>query len=398
MTNTLDRFHKHIHPPKMNLLKIDTNSNRIYGLDILRAFAILIVVIGHSKHFLPKPFEYLITYVHYDGVSLFFVLSGFLIGNILIKILECKEKNISVLFDFWKRRWLRTLPAYFIVLSVLALASFCSSDNTIDRAILFRFYVFCQNLFYPHPNFFNEAWSLSVEEWFYLLIPIILFVSTGLIKTKPKKAIIQTAVCIIVIVTLFRVYRYLNMDLTTMLEWDTWYRKQVFTRLDSLMFGVLGAYFYFYYKENWIKHKNILIRIGLILFITAIILNTFAKMQIVNPVGFYNSVFSFTLVSLSILLMLPYLNEWKSGGGIIFKTLTYISLISYSMYLLNLTPIIRGVFDHIDWSYFVTIGVNKWFVGGFRYILFWMVTIILSILSYKYIELPFMKLRDKKSI
>ena len=67
-----------------DILKIKIDSDkRIYGLDILRALAILFVVFAHSTSFVPKSLKIFYWHLQYDGVSVFFVLSGFLIGKIL---------------------------------------------------------------------------------------------------------------------------------------------------------------------------------------------------------------------------------------------------------------------------------------------------------------------------
>jgi peptidoglycan/LPS O-acetylase OafA/YrhL len=87
-------------------------TSRVYGLDVFRAVAILFVLIGHSfenAKILPeiKVFGRL----GIVGVELFFVLSGFLIGSIIMRLID--EKRFHTLGDisaFWKRRWLRTLP------------------------------------------------------------------------------------------------------------------------------------------------------------------------------------------------------------------------------------------------------------------------------------------------
>src|SRR3954452_6127505 len=89
---------------------------RVYGLDILRAMAILLVVFGHSAVY----FGY--DAYHWprlgDGVSLFFVLSGYLIGRILFKTIE-KGFDFKDLVGFWFRRWMRTLPVYFFITTIL---------------------------------------------------------------------------------------------------------------------------------------------------------------------------------------------------------------------------------------------------------------------------------------
>ena len=86
----------------MILLKINY-SNRVYGLDIFRAIAILLVVAGHGKFILGDLVKKIPSVQLIDGVELFFVLSGFLIGSILIKKFENDNKfTFSSLFHFWK--------------------------------------------------------------------------------------------------------------------------------------------------------------------------------------------------------------------------------------------------------------------------------------------------------
>jgi peptidoglycan/LPS O-acetylase OafA/YrhL len=169
----------------INILKIEINKNRIYGLDILRAWAIFFVVLDHSTHTLQKSnsafineisriYSWNMRYFIFDGVSIFFVLSGFLIGSILIRGFEKEEITVKNLLNFWIKRWVRTLPAYLFILSTLVVLSyfFTANFNIYETG---KYYLFIQNFNSPHPDFFPEAWSLSVEEWFYLLIPSSIF-------------------------------------------------------------------------------------------------------------------------------------------------------------------------------------------------------------------------------
>ena len=124
----------------ISFLKIEINKNRIYGLDILRALAILFVVLDHSKYTLQKSnslfineiskiYSWYLRYFDFDGVSIFFVLSGFLIGSILIRSFEKEELSFKSLVNFWIKRWVRTLPAYLFVLSILVLLSYFFVDK-----------------------------------------------------------------------------------------------------------------------------------------------------------------------------------------------------------------------------------------------------------------------------
>ena len=161
------------------------------------------------------------------------------------------------------------------------------------------------------------------------------------------------------------------------------------------MFGVIGAYFNFYHHKLWIKHKTKLLLIGILLFV----ISKLAMSKLVIPRflqidGIYSCVFSFTIVSIATLLLLPYLSELKTGKGLLFKPITYISLMSYSMYLLNLSIVQKWIIDKIPWSNFID---NPNILVVSKYGSYWLLVITLSLLIYKYFEIPMTSLRDKKN-
>ena len=371
------------------LLKLEIDTNRIYGLDILRAFAILFVVYGHGisivQSFIPIGF---LQIFYFDGVSIFFVLSGFLIGRILLRTIDKYGTSFTSLLNFWIRRWFRTLPNYFLILILLLLANTITQDVQISN--IWKYFLFTQNFSEPHPLFFPEAWSLSIEEWFYILIPACLFLFTSLFKRK-EIITLTIIVGIIMAVIAIRYYRFMVVDLDTSHLWDAEFRKQVITRLDSIMFGVLGAYFSHYYNEKWLNYRKALLLFGIVLLLLYKVIPTFHSVSIFP---FYHYVISFALVAIGTLLLLPFLSTYENGSGIIYKTLTTISLISYSMYLINLSmvkfialPIIRHVCPFkLD---------NNIPGYVFQYALFWSITIIGSIIIYKYFEKPMTELREK---
>ena len=85
---------------------------------------------------------------------MFFVLSGFLIGGILIRALERDGATMATLLHFWIRRWFRTLPNYFLILLLLSAIScwlYHRSFWTLD------YFFFLQNFNKPSPPFFAEA-------------------------------------------------------------------------------------------------------------------------------------------------------------------------------------------------------------------------------------------------
>lgn len=369
----------------MGILKLHLTENRIYGLDIIRAIAIIYVVIEHGGNLLPGSITKYQNYFLLDGVSIFFVLSGFLIGGILIKTLESNSASFKVLLNFWKRRWIRTLPNYLLVLFILVIISIFTTLEAKPESI-YRYVFFIQNFNNIHPDFFPEAWSLSVEEWFYLLIPSVIFILISLTKLNTRKTILIVVLFTILYSIIFRYYRYTTVPVTSLSDWDKLFRKQVITRLDSIMFGVLAAYICNYHNFIWSKYKNRYFGLGIII----IILQKIYTVINVHEINLFNYVLSFSTNSIAIMMLLPYLNEVKTGKGLGYRIITYTSLISYSMYLLNLSFVQLWIIDKPSW--FKLDGSLLILV---KYILYWAFTIIGSILLYKYYELPFMRLRDK---
>ena len=371
-----------------SFFRLELNPNRVYGLDILRAMAILFVVMVHGGHFMPTERYKFIYYIIFDGVAMFFVLSGFLIGGILIKIINPQGISFKIILNFWKRRWFRTLPNYFLILIVLlVIGAFFTEGFTIEDK--YKYFIFTQNLVTEHPKFFGEAWSLSIEEWFYLLLPIILYAGTRILRLSVNKSLLVTAAGIIVCVTLFRYYRYINLEINSKYVWDKMLRRQVFTQLDSLMFGVIGAYVFYFFKSYWLKFKKAFLVLGILLFL--VVRYNWLKFE---PQGLFYCVFSFTGNSLATLFLLPYLSTLKSGRGIIYKVVTYISLISYSIYLIN-SNLMRWIINSINWAPIEQFNGYAFLLT--RYFVFWFLTMLISLLLYKYFELPMMNLRDKKS-
>ncbi|KFB01077.1 hypothetical protein IA57_04350 [Mangrovimonas yunxiaonensis] len=370
-----------------NILKIDLNPNRIFGLDVLRALAILFVVAGHGTYLMPKTISKYVKFFIFDGVSIFFVLSGFLIGGILIKILKENIIDSKLVINFWIRRWFRTLPNFFLILITLILLNIIFNDNfSIYSKKLY--FIFSQNLFSKPPHFFPEAWSLSVEEWFYLLIPIIIYILIKIFKISIDNSVLFTAFGIIISITLFRYFRFDTLTIDDISTWDRTLRKQVFTRLDSLMYGVIGAYIFFHFKNFWYKYRILFLILGITLFVSM-------KLNLLSTTrfGLYHCVFSFSITSLATLFLIPYLSCLKKGKGFLFKTITYISLVSYSMYLINLTIVQKWILGNIDWTLIQDFNGYAFLI--IRYFLYWILTVTISILIYKYFEIPTMNLRDK---
>ncbi|MEH6437367.1 acyltransferase family protein [Massilia sp. DD77] len=148
------------------------NHQRLPGLDLLRALAILWVMAYHLASHGPSfgPVLRPLVELGWMGVDLFFVLSGFLVGG---QVLAARASRGGVDWGgYLLRRGLRVLPAYLAVLALyLWLPSWRESPGMQPA---WQFLSFSANLFpdYFRNRAFSHAWSLCVEEHFYLLLPL----------------------------------------------------------------------------------------------------------------------------------------------------------------------------------------------------------------------------------
>jgi peptidoglycan/LPS O-acetylase OafA/YrhL len=145
-------------------LKRNLSARRIPGLDGLRAISVLLVIGYHAGIVVPAAGG--------NGVTLFFVLSGFLITRLLV-LEESRAGSIS-LKDFYARRTLRIVPAFYGYCA-LVLLLLTATHKAIDWHQLTASLLFVNNYYqalFGDPNTaFSHTWSLAVEEQFYLLWP-----------------------------------------------------------------------------------------------------------------------------------------------------------------------------------------------------------------------------------
>jgi peptidoglycan/LPS O-acetylase OafA/YrhL len=366
-----------------NLFSIETDySSRVYGLDIFRAVAILLVVMSHGGFIIDPALPGFPWIALIDGVELFFVLSGFLIGTILIKMYEKSGGfDSKQLFSFWKRRWFRTLPNYYLILLVNILLVWSGVINGKIEAFNWKFFLFLQNFHQGFTDFFWESWSLTIEEWFYILTPLaIMLFHRALTRRNRQKWVVLTVVITFLIIPLL--YRISISGQQLDAFWiDVEFRKVVLTRLDAIMFGVLFAWIKFYRILPWDKIRWPFFIGGLILM--------YFSMHIAKP--FPTSIFAktihFSLVGLGASMLLPLADQIKSFKGSFGKSVTHISLISYSMYLINL-GIVAQVIE-------VNFKPDSVLSSAITYLIYWTVVVLLSTLLYKYFEKPAMDLRER---
>ena len=151
-------------------------SKRIFGLDILRALAIVCVLFAHLLWIFPEARGWTPTLMQLGGimsVELFFVLSGFLIGGLLLRMYLNPDFHRNQLRYFVIRRWFRTLPNYYLVL-LINIVLFLIFGDVLPKD-LWKYFLFLQNATGSMGSFFSESWTLPIEEAAYILGPVILF-------------------------------------------------------------------------------------------------------------------------------------------------------------------------------------------------------------------------------
>jgi peptidoglycan/LPS O-acetylase OafA/YrhL len=347
---------------------------RIFGLDLMRALAALIVVYSHADDLLDEHWPRDPGAAAMDGVDLFFVLSGFLIGTILIRTSYASEIPWwRRLLDFWQRRWLRTLPNYYFFLLInVVMVHFGWSMGLLNINTL-AYFVFLQNLIIPLDLFFWESWSLAVEEWFYLLFPLLLVLLAW--RRAPKWGSLLATLVMILVPIVLRTRAVAAVDTPFML--DLLVRKIVVMRFDTIGYGVLMAWLVHHAPRFFHRHRVVAFLLGVALLTTAIMLRDS------HGLVYLGTVF-LVLSGTSMAMMLPLLVAWPSGGRL-GPAVAFLSRISYALYLVHMP--VRSVYLDLmpGRSLVMSLGL---------YAGYWLLCIALAALVYQVWERPFMALRD----
>jgi len=363
------------------------DKERIFGLDLMRATAILFVLFSHTVFLLPFSTEIqnlVFQYCGFFGVELFFVLSGYLVGKILIKMLNERYAGLDTVRYFWTRRWFRTLPTYYLAFLLSAIVYYFSYKQFVfTEPYNFLYLVFLQNFVSPHPVFFSLAWSLSVEEWFYFLLPLWFIFFHWIFSSSKKKYQLGAIISFLLLIIILRIIVvYISNP-----EWDSYIRRLTPLRLDALITGVLSGFIHVYFKDHWIRYTKLSLVIGIMLLIAASVYFCCKQMNADLPGNFFWKTFYFNVVSFAIAFILPYLTKVKEPDRFFSKAITFISLVSYSLYL-----------THVLVMFIIITLMNKISVdglNGLKFISCWFFCVLGATILYRVFELPMTNLREK---
>ena len=359
---------------------------KLFGLDHLRALAILLVLGFHYQLQFPHPiWTGWFMKIGWTGVDLFFVLSGFLISSQLFAQIK-KGTGIS-LKTFFIKRFFRILPIYFFIVGVYFLFPYFREKEALPP--LWKFLTFTQNfgLEIKHFGTFSHAWSLCVEEHFYLLLPLILiFLTSKNLFAKSYWILIALPVFGIVFrIYLWNIYYPSNSVIDSSLPyWTEHIYYPTYNRLDGLLVGVAIAALYQFSPKLWDK----ILKFGNQIIILSIALLTVVFFSFADLGTYSTSIWGFPLISIAYGFLVlgaispsSFLYNWNS------KITTLISTLSYAIYLSH-----KGII-HLVQELFAKLGVDK--NSNLMFLVCIVVCIIVAWLLNLTIEKPFMKMRDK---
>jgi peptidoglycan/LPS O-acetylase OafA/YrhL len=281
---------------------------RLAGLDLLRGLAAYLVVTSHCAPALAVALgQGSIVYTSFfamAGVELFFALSGFLIGGILIDLPPTRA-NLRI---FLVRRWLRTLPVYYLVL--LVYLAFPRVFHQAPPEEAWRYFLFLQNLT-SAPKFFGVSWSLAIEEWFYVLLPVLLYL---------RVRYLHAVLLLIAAGVLARALLPVDM------------RASVLGRLDAIAYGCLIAWLMrSAWRETLARNAASCAFVG-----AAGMAGVFALLVVLVDRGAFSRHFGlvvFTLMPLCAAMTVPYFAGLQIRSAAVVRVAAFGAAVSYPIYL-----------------------------------------------------------------
>jgi peptidoglycan/LPS O-acetylase OafA/YrhL len=202
------------------------------GLDGLRALAALAVLFAHGGYFLfaALPHYDLYALTSWLGTEVFFALGGFLVAA---SLLERRVERFGAALQYTAWRLWRLLPMYWLFIGVHGLLTLAAGRALPDA--LAAYASGAQNLAWPHPQFFAEAWNLPI----FLLLSLVLpgLVLGAMAQRRPLRWIGAGLTLLLVLAISLRAVWVIELQPS----WDEGVRKIVIARLDACLYGALAA-------------------------------------------------------------------------------------------------------------------------------------------------------------
>ncbi len=361
-----------------------TFTPRLNGLDHVRATAIVLVLLFHYRLFMHPAWVNDFGNFGWTGVDMFFVLSGYLIGGQLLK--QAAANGRISLKEFYLKRSFRILPVYFFIVALYFLFPGLREWGT--PAPFWKYLTFTQNigLDLQTQRAFSHAWSLCIEEQFYLLFPLMLMF---LLNKNWMKYFGWFMLVVFVFGLIIRYFTW-NHFLVPILDsddfgvaWHKWMYYPVWTRLDGLLTGV-GIAALLRFKPGIAGRIQAL---GNWLLLIAAVLTAVAFYLASDSYHLSGSVFGFPVVSLAYgVLVLAALSpksilyRWSS------RLTRTIAILSYSVYLCH--KIVIHLVQELLPHFHISADSNACMAISLA------ASVLAGWLLHQAIEKPFMRLRD----
>ena len=335
----------------------------------------------YIEHHVPAAAASLITSFLKAGMAsldVFFILSAFLITELLLQ--EKELRGVPDLKAFYIRRLLRIWPLYFFMIALAAFVSLFDRSQPLGWAYALSFLLFAGNWImvfrgFPHAEIIGPLWSVSFEEQFYLLWPLV-------VRRASKRTLIQIATGLLVLAASARLILLLKHTGGQ----PIWYNS--FARLDSIACGILLAA---------ILHGRLTLRVGLPTRLALLV----AGMSAWLIVGLYcgllepvptllGGMFGYPLMSLGgVAIFLSVLGAAQDGFPFLnYSWLVYFGKISYGLYAyhflgLQLSHLLLTRYHH----------AHSWTLS---WLLALAITFSLAVISFRWLESPFLRLKRTK--
>jgi len=304
---------------------------RIASLDLVRGAAAFSVAIPHyfALNSTDRPTAEAVSVL---SVEVFFVLSGFVLAS---QIMFCSRDGRPVnLLIFLVRRWMRTILPFLVALAAISVLV-----DQLFTADFFRYAFYVQNAYGQHniKDYFPVAWSLSVEEWFYVTFPLLLFVCAKAFRRVDVQFALIVVVAFIVAITALRT---VFGDLQT---WDAQVRRVTLFRIDLIGYGFLLYLIIQRLEASWGRTSPAYVRPALAALLVGLsVLGLYLTMWAIAPDGgasrhvfpFVAAGFAMSVIAL-FYLSSSFFDKPYLGGFCI-----YLGRLSYSVYLFHIMLIL----------------------------------------------------------
>ena len=253
------------------------------------------------------------------GVDIFFVLSGFLIGSILLE--EIRRSGTIRVGRFYGRRGFKIYPAFYAFLAIYAVLHAAAGDHPVSAGAWLSEVFFVQSYV---PAVFGHTWSLAVEEHFYLGLPLLLLA----LRLRPdeeqrnSRKVVLTGAAIAVVCLALRIIqrvRHPEFNLYTHM-----YPSHL--RIDALFGGVVLAWLWLSHRQWLLRlrgYESVLLAVGVLLLVPPFVLPM--EHPLIDTVGFTTNALGAVLLVVAALL-------WDSNRPSI-RALAWLAPFTYSIYL-----------------------------------------------------------------